>query len=37
MQWHSIFFRIAPERGEGAIEIHHRAGEQAKEGFPLDQ
>ena len=37
MQWHSIFFRIAPERGEGTIEIHHRAGEQAKEDCLVDQ
>ena len=37
MQWHSSFFRIAPEHGEGTIEIHHREGEQAKEDFLVDQ
>src|SRR5262249_18389453 len=37
MQVQSIFFRIAPERDEGTIEIHHCEGEQSKEGFLLDQ
>src|SRR5262249_11522235 len=37
MQVQSIFFRIAPERDEGTIEIHRREGEQAKEGFLVDQ
>ena len=37
MQVQSIFFRIAPERDEGTIEIHHREGEQSKEGFLVNQ
>ena len=36
MESSSIFFRIAPERGEGTIEIHHREGKQSKEGFLVD-
>jgi hypothetical protein len=36
MQLQSIFFILAPERDEGTIEIHHREGEQSKEGFLLD-
>ena len=37
MQLRSIFFRIAYERDEGTIEIHHCEGEQSKERFPLYQ
>jgi hypothetical protein len=37
MQVQSIFFRIAPARDEGAIEIHHREGKQSQEDFLLDQ
>ena len=37
MQVRRLFLRLAPERDEGAIEIHHREGEQAKEGFRVDQ
>ena len=33
----SLFFILAPKRDEGPIEIHRREGEQAKEGFLVDQ
>jgi hypothetical protein len=36
MQVQSIFFRIAPERDEGTIEIHRREGKQSQQGFLVD-
>ena len=37
MQVHSLFLILAPERDEGAIEIHRREGEQSKEDFLVEQ
>ena len=37
MQVRRLFFRLAPERDEGTIEIHRREGEQAKEDFLFNQ
>src|SRR5215831_17043028 len=37
MQVRSLFLILAPERNEGTIEIHRREGEQAQEGFRVDQ
>jgi hypothetical protein len=37
MEVRRLFFIPAPERNEGTIEIHHREGEQSKEGFLVDQ
>jgi hypothetical protein len=37
MELSSLFFVLATERDEGAIKIHRREGEQAKEGFLVDQ
>jgi hypothetical protein len=37
MQACRLFFRVAPEHGEGAVEIHDCEGEQSKEDFLVDQ